>query len=100
MADASAETKEEKNGTITPRTTVEELRSIITESSNGLLLLPSDAYNEVFDGIFIGERWANRKWSFEFYLHPPIVIYLLTREECLTSRQFWIMSKIMLYAEY
>lgn len=56
MADASAETKEEKNGTITPRTTVEELRSIITESSNGLLLLPSDAYNEVFDGIFIGER--------------------------------------------
>lgn len=55
MADASAETKEEKNGTMTPRTTVEELRSIITESSKGLLLLPSDAYNEVFDGIFIGE---------------------------------------------
>lgn len=56
MADARAEVKEEKHGTITPRTTVEDLRSIITESSNGLLLLPSNAYNEVFDGIFIGER--------------------------------------------
>ena len=52
-----AEVKEEINETIyTPRATVEELRSIITESSNGLLLLPSDSYNEVFDGIFLGER--------------------------------------------
>ena len=36
-------------------TSVENLMCIITEPADGLFRLPSDAYNEVFDGILIGE---------------------------------------------
>ena len=39
-----------------PRTTLGELQSIISKPANGLFMLPSDSYNEVFDGIFIGDR--------------------------------------------
>ena len=35
--------------------TVNDLNEIITEPSGGMFMLPSDPYNEVFDGIFIGE---------------------------------------------
>ena len=37
------------------KTSVENLMYIITEPADGLFCLPSDAYNEVFDGILIGE---------------------------------------------
>jgi len=37
------------------KTTVEDLNQIITEPAHGLFMLPSDPYNEVFDGIFVGE---------------------------------------------
>lgn len=36
-------------------TTVKDLQDIITEPAGGFYMMPSDAYNEVFDGIFIGE---------------------------------------------
>lgn len=38
-----------------PRTNLGELQSIISKPANGLFMLPSDSYNEVFDGIFIGD---------------------------------------------
>ena len=34
---------------------VEDLSFIITDPAGGFFMLPSDAYNEVFDGILIGE---------------------------------------------
>lgn len=37
------------------KTSVEDLNYIISDPAGGLLMMPSDAYNEVFDGIFIGE---------------------------------------------
>lgn len=37
------------------KTSVENLMCIITEPADGHFCLPSDAYNEVFDGILIGE---------------------------------------------
>ena len=37
------------------KTSVEDLNYIITEPAGGFFMLPSDAYNEVFDGILIGE---------------------------------------------
>ena len=37
------------------KTSVENLMNIITEPADGFFCLPSDAYNEVFDGILIGE---------------------------------------------
>lgn len=37
------------------KTSVEDLNYIITDPAGGLFMMPSDAYNEVFDGIFIGE---------------------------------------------
>lgn len=41
--------------TCSGKTSVENLMCIITEPADGLFRLPSDAYNEVFDGILIGE---------------------------------------------
>ena len=35
--------------------TVEDLNQIITGPAEGFFMLPSDAYNEVFDGIFLSE---------------------------------------------
>ena len=35
-------------------TTVKDLNQIITEPANGLFMLPSDDYNEIFEGIFLG----------------------------------------------
>lgn len=37
------------------KTTVEDLNRIITEPTGGFFMMPSNAYNEVFDGIFLGE---------------------------------------------
>ena len=37
------------------RSSVEDLNYIITEPAGGFFMMPSDAYNEVFDGILIGE---------------------------------------------
>ena len=37
------------------KTSVEDLNNIITGPASGLYMMPSDAYNEVFDGILIGE---------------------------------------------
>lgn len=37
------------------KTSVEDLNYIITDPAGELLMMPSDAYNEVFDGILIGE---------------------------------------------
>ena len=37
------------------KTTVKDLNQIITEPAGGFLMMPSDGYNEVFDGIFLGE---------------------------------------------
>ena len=37
------------------KTSVEDLNFIITDPAGGFFMLPSDAYNEVFDGILIGE---------------------------------------------
>ena len=37
------------------KTTIEDLNEIITEPANGFFMLPSDPYNEVFDGIFVGD---------------------------------------------
>lgn len=36
-------------------TSVEDLNNIITGPAGGLYMMPSNAYNEVFDGILIGE---------------------------------------------
>ena len=36
--------------------TVKDLHNIITEPSNGVFMMPSEAYNEVFVGIYIGEE--------------------------------------------
>ena len=35
--------------------TVEELENVLTAPSGGMSMTPSDAYNEVYDGIYIGE---------------------------------------------
>ena len=43
--------------------TVKDLQNIITAPSKGLFMMPSDAYNEVFEGILIGEQYV-----IEFYL--------------------------------
>ena len=40
--------------------TVEELDNILTAPSNGMSMCPSDAYNEVYEGIYIGEGYVNR----------------------------------------
>lgn len=37
------------------KTSVEDLNYVITDPAGGLFMMPSDAYNEVFDGILIGE---------------------------------------------
>jgi len=37
------------------KTSVEDLNNIITDPAGGFYMMPSDAYNEVFDGILIGE---------------------------------------------
>lgn len=37
------------------KTTVKDLNQIITEPAHGFFMLPSDPYNEVFDGIFVGD---------------------------------------------
>jgi len=37
------------------KTSVEDLNYIITDPAGGFFMMPSDAYNEVFDGILIGE---------------------------------------------
>jgi len=37
------------------KTSVEDLNCIITDPAGGMFMMPSDAYNEVFDGILIGE---------------------------------------------
>ncbi|KAJ7337192.1 Dual specificity protein phosphatase 3 [Desmophyllum pertusum] len=36
-------------------TTLMDLNYIITEPAGGMFMMPSDAYNEVFDGIFLSE---------------------------------------------
>ena len=40
---------------LSPKTTVKDLQFIITEPAGGFYMMPNDAYNEVFNGIFIGE---------------------------------------------
>lgn len=37
------------------KTSVEDLNYVITDPAGGFFMMPSDAYNEVFDGILIGE---------------------------------------------
>ena len=37
------------------KTSVEDLNHIITEPAGGFFMMPSDAYNEVFGGIFLSE---------------------------------------------
>ena len=36
--------------------TVEELERIITVDSGGMTMLPSEAYNEVYPNLYIGEE--------------------------------------------
>lgn len=40
---------------LSPNTTVKDLQNIITEPAGGFYMMPNDAYNEVFEGIFVGE---------------------------------------------
>lgn len=40
---------------LSQKTTVKDLQFIITEPAGGFYMMPNDAYNEVFNGIFIGE---------------------------------------------
>ena len=49
-----AEEAEEAVSNVAVKTTVKDLNQIITEPANGFFMLPSDDYNEVFEGIFLG----------------------------------------------
>ena len=49
-----AEEAEEAVSNVAVLTTVKDLNQIITEPANGLFMLPSDDYNEVFEGILLG----------------------------------------------
>lgn len=52
MAEEEAEMASASNS---GKTSVEDLNRIITEPAGGFFMMPSDAYNEVFDGIFLSE---------------------------------------------
>ena len=50
-----AEEEENTSTSNSAKITVEDLNRIITEPAGGFFMMPSDAYNEVFDGIFLSE---------------------------------------------
>ena len=50
-----AEEEENTSASNSAKITVEDLNHIITEPAGGFFMMPSDAYNEVFDGIFLSE---------------------------------------------
>lgn len=49
-----AKSKQSKSVTCTP----EELYDIITAPSGGLQMLPNNAYDEVYPGIYVGEEYV------------------------------------------
>ena len=50
-----AEVETNSSSSNSAKITVEDLTDIITEPADGFFMLPSDAYNKVFDGIFLSE---------------------------------------------
>lgn len=53
-ADDMAKSKQSKSATCTP----EELDDILTAPSGGLQMLPSNAYDEVYPRIYVGEEYV------------------------------------------